>query len=65
MYYLVIRNLGKERCIHKSREDHYKDGMSFSCTPDLGFYPAYPVRKISILCSENPDPPILAEVYRD
>jgi hypothetical protein len=65
MYYLVVQNLGVERCIHRSEDDIYEDGMSFSCTPDLGFYPAYPVRKISIVCSENPDSPLLAEVYRD
>ena len=37
MYYLVVKNLGVERCIHLGEEDHYTDGMSFSCTPDLEF----------------------------
>ncbi len=65
MYYLVIRNLGKERCIHKSREDHYKDGMSFSCTPDLEYFPKKLVREITIVCSEIPDPPLAGRVFKD
>ncbi len=37
MYYLVVQNLGVERCIHVSEDDMYMDGMSFGCTPDLEF----------------------------
>ena len=65
MYYLVVQNLDMARCIHWSGEDVYKDGMSFSCTPDLEFPGGEPVKEIGINCSENPDPPIFAIVYRD
>jgi hypothetical protein len=65
MYYLVIENLGVERCIHSGKEDSYRNGMSFSCTPDLDFQGGELVREISIVCSEVPDPPLKARVYRD
>jgi hypothetical protein len=64
MYYLVIENLGVERCIHRSRKDRYGEGTSFSCTPDLEFPGGELVREVSISCSEAPDPPLRAKVYR-
>jgi len=65
MYYLVIQNLGVERCIHLSEDDIYQKGMSFSCTPDLEFRAIHLIRAIPIICSEVPDPPLMAKVYRD
>jgi len=65
MYYLVIQNLGVERCIHQSEDDIYEDGMSFSCTPDLEFPAHEPLREINILCSAVPYPPMRARVFRD
>ncbi len=65
MYYLVIQNLSVERCIHRSGDDIYNEGNSFSCTPDLEFRPLELVREINILCSEVPNPPMPAKVYRD
>ena len=65
MYYLVIQNLGRERCIHMSEEDLYRDGMTFSCTPDLEYHPRELVREISIVCCEVPNPPLMARVYKD
>jgi hypothetical protein len=65
MYYLVVKNLGVEKCIHLSREDLYTDGMSISCTTGLDFPGGEPVREVTILCTEAPDPPLTARVYRD
>ena len=65
MYYLVIQNLGRERCIHCSEEDIYSEGSAFSCTPDLDFHGIEMVKEISIRCIEAPDPPLRAMVFRD
>ena len=65
MFYLVIQNLGKERCIHTSKDDLYREGMSFSCTPDLEYVPDELLRELEIICSEVPGPPIIARVYKD
>ncbi len=65
MFYLVVKNLGRERCIHKSQEDIYSSGMSFSCTPDLEYAPNELLREIKIVCSELPHPPISAHVFKD
>ena len=64
MYYLIIENLGVDRCIHKSETDIYKDGMSFSCTPDLGFAGGVLVNEITIVCLEVPGSSLKAKVYR-
>ena len=64
MYCLVVQNLGVERCIHLCEDDIYMDGMSFSCTPDLEFHGGEEVREIRINCTELPDPPLMAKVYR-
>jgi hypothetical protein len=65
MYYLIVRNLGVERCIHSGTEDTYLDGMVFSCTPNLGFPGGELVREVRIICSELPDRPLTARVYKD
>lgn len=65
MYYLVIQNLGRERCIHMSEEDVYFDGSSFSCTPVLENHGSELHREIHIRCIEFPDPPLKALVFRD
>ena len=65
MYYLVVQNLDVVRCIHRNKEDVYRDGMSFSCTPDLEFPGGELVREIGITCSEVPDPPTRAMVYHN
>ncbi len=63
MYYLVVQNLGVERCIHTSKIDQYQNGMSFNCTQDLGFPGGELIREISIICTELPDPPVKAKVF--
>jgi len=65
MYYLIIQNLGRERCIHMSEEDIYFEGSSFSCTPDLEFHGSELVKEISIRCVEAPDPLLRAMVFKD
>lgn len=65
MFYLVVQNLGVERCIHRSEENVYTDGMSLSCTPALEFPGGEPVKEISMFCSEVQGPPLRAKVYRN
>jgi hypothetical protein len=65
MYYLVIRNLGREQCIHKSENDEYVDGNIYTCTPDLGPFGPVALRIVHIICSENPGHLKQARVYRD
>jgi hypothetical protein len=64
MFYLAVTNLGVERCIHRNEKDVYKDGMIFSCEPDLGSPKGKPVREIGIFCSEAPGSSVKAMVYR-
>jgi hypothetical protein len=65
MYYLVVSNLGVQRCIHREEEDVYADGMSLSCTPDLEFGGGEMVREIRIRCLEHPEKLLRARVYSD
>ncbi len=65
MYYLVVQNLGVERCIHRSGDDVYTDRMSLNCTPDLEFPGGDLVKEISISCSEVHGPWLRARVYRN
>ena len=65
MYYLTVRNLGVERCIHCSEVDEYTEGMSYSCAPDLGHPGSDFLRELRIRCAEVPDKEIVARVYRD
>ena len=64
MYYLVIQNLGVERCIHRSEDDVYTEEISLSCTPDLEFPGGELLREIEVACSEVQGPLIRAKVYR-
>lgn len=65
MYYLVVKNLGQERCIHRSEQDIYEDGMAFPCTPDLEYVPGLFIRELKIVCSELPHTPLSARVFSD
>jgi hypothetical protein len=65
MYYLVVNNLGVQRCIHREEEDVYAESRSFSCTPDLEFPGGFLVRKIGIRCLEHPGKKVEARVYSD
>lgn len=65
MYYLIVRNLGDERCIDRNAEDVYKDGMSFNCTLSLDHVKRKFVRELEISCIENPAESFPASLYRD
>jgi hypothetical protein len=63
MYYLVIKNLGVERCIDKNKDDIYRSYHSYDCHPDLYFRKKVFIREIKINCIEIPDSEITAVVY--
>lgn len=65
MYYLVIKNLGVERCIDKNENDIYTDNQSYDCQQSLSFIKKEAIRKIKISCIELPGSLINATVYRD
>ena len=65
MYYLIVRNLGDERCIDRSEDDVYENGMSFKCTLSLDHSAEVFVKELQITCTENPGEAIIAMVYRD
>lgn len=65
MFYLIVRNLGAPRCIDRNVKDVYEDGMSFDCTPDLDCSPKEFVKEIEVNCSEHPDDPMVAMVFKD
>jgi hypothetical protein len=64
MYYLIVRNLGAPRCIDRSEEDMYEDGMFFDCAPHLDCDAKEFVREVEINCAEHPDS-MVAMVFRD
>ena len=65
MFYVIVKNLDVERCIHKNEADIYVDGMALRCTTDLGCSPGTFVREVHIICTELPGELIKAEIYRD
>jgi hypothetical protein len=65
MYYLIVRNLGAPRCIDRSKDDVYEDGMSFECTPHLDCTAKEFVKEVEITCTEHPDDSIIAMVFKD
>ena len=65
MHYLIVRNLGAPRCIDSNKKDVYEDGMSFDCTPDQGCLAKEFVKEVEIICTEHPDDPIVAMVFKD
>jgi hypothetical protein len=65
MYFLLVKNLGVERCVDRNGEDVYHDGMSFDCRLDLECTGSEFVREIEISCNELPDKSIRARVVRD
>jgi len=65
MYYLIVRNLGDERCIDRNSDDVYRNGMSFNCTLSLDHKKKRFVREVEISCLENPSESFPARVYSD
>ena len=65
MYYLVIRNLGVDKCIDINKEDCYRSAMVVNCQRSFDFKPVSFVRTIKIRCIESPETIIDAVVYTD
>ncbi len=65
MYYLVIKNLGTEKCIDRNVDDIYEDGQYYSWLPDFSFARDTMVRCITIKCIEIPGPVFNAVIYSD
>jgi len=65
MYYLVIRNLGVEKCVDKNKQDCYTATRVVNCQKSLNFKKGAFVRKIMIRCIESPETLIEAIVYMD
>ncbi|MFO7933139.1 MAG: hypothetical protein R6U78_03560 [Bacteroidales bacterium] len=65
MYFLVVKNLGVERCVDRNEEDIYEDGMSFDCRLDLDCPGKQFVREVEITCNELPEEKITARVFSD
>jgi hypothetical protein len=65
MYYLVIRNLGTDKCIDMNVEDIYENGQYYSCLPEFSFVAGKLVKTLKIRCTEVPGTSINAIVYSD
>jgi len=65
MYYLVIKNLGIEKCIDKNRNDIYENDQYYSCLQDLCFVKNKMIRRIKIKCTEISGTILNATVYSD
>jgi hypothetical protein len=63
MYYLVIRNLGVQKCIDRNRADIYVSGHCYTCSNDFPFIKEKLIRRVWIRCGELPGPRLLATIY--
>jgi hypothetical protein len=65
MYYLVVKNLGVEKCIDMNEEDIYTKNSFYNCQQALTLVKKEFVKKIKISCTGLPGSVINAKVYRD
>ena len=65
MYFLVIKNLGVEKCIDINKDDIYENGQHYKCNLDLDFVKNRMVKNIRISCTGLPRSVINAIVYSD
>jgi hypothetical protein len=67
MYYLVIENLGRKRCIEMFEKNIYKDDQFYNCLKDLPFKEngKEVVGKIQIRCIADPGNQNEATIYSD
>ena len=63
MYYLVIRNLGVQKCIDSNRADIYVSGHCYTCSNDFPFIKERLMRRVWIRCGELPGSRLLATIY--
>jgi hypothetical protein len=65
MYYLVIKNLGVERCIDINGSDIWKSLRYYDCRKNLEFSKGRVVRRIFIRCVQKPESRMLATIWHD
>jgi len=63
MYYLVIKNLGVQKCIDRNLADIYVSGNYYTCSNDFPFLKEKYIRRLRIRCEELPDTRLLATIY--
>jgi hypothetical protein len=67
MYYLVIENLGRKKCIEKYEKNIYESGQSWDCLKNIPFVESGKkvVGKIQIRCIADPFGTTEAKIYSD
>lgn len=65
MYYLVIKNLGIEKCINVNEEDIYINNNSYNCQQSFPLIKKVFVRKIKISCTGFSGSVLNAKIYKD
>lgn len=65
MYYLVVKNLGVEKCIDMNEEDIYSKNSPYNCQQSLTLVKKEFVRKIKISCTGLPGSLINARIFKD
>jgi hypothetical protein len=65
MFCLVIENLGRKRCIHRSSEDIYENYQTYDCQQDLDCEGGIWKKEITIFCSRDHNQRIKATVFKD
>jgi hypothetical protein len=67
MYYLVIENLGRKKCIDMYEKNIYKDDQFFNCLKNLPFKEDGKeiVGKVQIRCVADPGTATEAIIYSD
>jgi len=65
MFYLVIKNLGIEKCIDISVSDIWIRGSHYDCRKNRKYNKERQVRRIFIRCIQNPGTRVLATIWQD
>jgi hypothetical protein len=65
MYYLVVKNLGVEKCIDMNEEDIYISNSFYNCQQELALIKKVFVRRIKIRCSGIPGKFLYARIFKD
>jgi len=63
MYYLVIKNLGVQKCIDRNLADIYVSGNYYACSNDFPFRKEQFIRRLWIRCEELSGTRIMATIY--
>jgi hypothetical protein len=67
MYYLIMKTMGRKRCIDINKNDIYYDGQLYDCLKLLPFdeNSAEYERPVQIRCINAPDKKKSVDVYKD